>query len=132
MDSYDRFIAKVRVTPGCWLWTGAKQASGHGVFRWGRLVMAHRYAYQAYLGSIPKGMVVRHKCDVAACVNPDHLELGTVADNNQDMMERGRYVNAMRLKTHCPRRHPYNEENTYIRPDGRRKCRACDRKGVRK
>ncbi len=90
-DSLDRFEAKFYVTPGCWVWTAATVGrAGHGSFRNGRHVLAHRYAYQAYVGSIPRGQVVRHKCDNPKCVNPDHLELGTQADNMRDMAERGR------------------------------------------
>jgi hypothetical protein len=55
-----------------------------------RKVSAHRMSYAAHKGPIPPGMVVRHKCDTPACVNPDHLEPGTQADNIADMFKRGR------------------------------------------
>lgn len=51
---------------------------------------AHRHAYREHHGPIPPGTVVRHKCDNPRCINPDHLELGTQADNVQDMIDRGR------------------------------------------
>lgn len=56
--------------------------------------LAHRAAYEKAYGPIPKGLLVRHKCDVRACVNPEHLELGTAADNSQDMVNRGRHAHA--------------------------------------
>lgn len=56
----------------------------------GRRVSLHRWMYKKYNGEIPEGLVVRHKCDNPQCSNPNHLELGTVAENNQDMVLRGR------------------------------------------
>lgn len=53
--------------------------------------MSHRYSYIANHGPIPPGMLVRHKCDNPPCVRPDHLEIGTHADNSRDMMVRGRH-----------------------------------------
>jgi hypothetical protein len=57
----------------------------------GRTLSVPRYIWILLNGEIPTGLVVRHKCDNPACINPEHLELGTVADNNRDMIERGRY-----------------------------------------
>ncbi len=110
---------------GCWLWQGSLTSDGYGRF-WliDRHVRAHRASYELRYGPIPEGMVVRHKCDVPQCVNPDHLELGTQADNNRDIVTRGRHVN--QKKDRCPRDHEYTEENTYER-NGKRYCRACGR-----
>ncbi len=121
---------KIRVTPGCWLWTAGKTGPGYGQLLLGsKPMLAHRYSYELYVGSIPKGMVVRHKCDTRSCVNPDHLELGTVADNNRDMIDRGRA--AWQNQTHCKHNHEYTPENTRHH-NGQRFCRACDRERSRK
>lgn len=56
----------------------------------GEQIDAHRFIYQQMFGDIPPGLVVRHKCDNPKCINPEHLELGTLADNNRDIWERGR------------------------------------------
>jgi hypothetical protein len=76
----------------CWPWTAGKGSKGYGRVRArGKARQAHREAYEAEHGpGSATGLVVRHRCDVRACVNPAHLEIGTVADNNRDMMERGR------------------------------------------
>lgn len=70
----------------CWLWRGATR-NGYG--RW-RKANAHRIAYELVHGQIPEGLLVRHKCDVRACCNPHHLEIGTCGDNMADCVERGR------------------------------------------
>lgn len=79
---------------GCWIWMGAKNERGAGLFgadTGGKhMVQAHRYAFQVVYGPIPEGMHVIHSCDNPACVCPWHLRLGTHADNMADMKARGR------------------------------------------
>lgn len=79
---------------GCWLWDGLVVAStGYAKFHVGldKTVLAHRFSYMKYKGEIPKGLQVRHTCDVKICVNPDHLLLGTALDNAQDAILRNKY-----------------------------------------
>ena len=76
---------------GCWEWVGYFGAGGYGAMsRGGKNCSAHRISYEAYKGPIPKGMVVRHSCDNPACINPDHLSIGTQKDNMADRDARGR------------------------------------------
>ena len=76
---------------GCWEWRGSISGNGYGVVSdSGRSVSTHRAAYTLWVGPIPEGHVVRHKRDNKPCINPDHLETGTLKDNHADMWDRGR------------------------------------------
>lgn len=76
---------------GCWLWLGACDGHGYGVLNLdGFVAKAHRFSYRTFRGPIPKGLLICHKCDVRPCCNPNHLFLGTHADNHADMKAKDR------------------------------------------
>lgn len=85
------FMSHVTITDGCWIHDGPEVGSGYAkCSERGRTDRAHRWSYKHFIGPIPDGLLVRHKCDVPRCVNPDHLELGTHQQNMDDMTSRGR------------------------------------------
>lgn len=93
MRASDKLEFHFQRTNGCWVWTGPLNDKGYGRFRADEgKVYAHRVAYEKFVGPIPVGMDILHKCDVPRCVNPAHLFLGTQADNNADRDSKGRHV----------------------------------------
>ena len=114
---------------GCWLWIGS-QRRGYGLI-WdaGKQWLAHRVSWVIHSGAIPDGMHVLHKCDTPPCVNPQHLFLGTHAQNMADRDRKGRNkpCRSMGSKTHCIRGHELSGSNLRIRRDRTgRVCRACE------
>jgi len=78
----------------CELWQGTTSPFGYGVVRYqGKRMRLHRLIYTLIKGEIPEGMVVMHQCDTPACINPNHLHLGTATANTQDMHMKGRAPN---------------------------------------
>lgn len=87
----ERFWTRLDKSSDCWLWTGATDKDGYGDTHYvGIGKKAHRVAYALSIGPIPSGGCVLHRCDTPRCCNPEHLYLGTPADNARDREERQR------------------------------------------
>lgn len=87
MNAEERFISKVEMSDGCWLWRaaidtgGVSGGGGYGRFyHEGRVQYAHRFAYEMWVGPIPEGLVIDHTCGNRACVKPHHLEAVTMRE----------------------------------------------------
>lgn len=119
----DRFWSKVIPEPnsGCWLWLGAGSGGyGHTWAVGGRKWLAHRLAFEVLVGPVPKGLDLDHLCRNRGCCNPAHLEPVTHRENARRGLHGA-------LITRCPSGHAYDDENTYVGPNGARKCRRCGR-----
>lgn len=127
----ERFFDKVTKTDSCWLWTGAITSRGYGSIRVeGKSTSTHRLSYMLFNGEIPDGFVVCHTCDVPACVNPEHLWVGTVSDNVRDMIQKNRHADCLRPQTHCSRGHDFDiYGKTFTTKNGKLKkhCGECKR-----
>lgn len=134
------FESKVKITPTCWLWTGATDGKGYGSFQppgTRTRVKAHRFAYEVLVGPIPDELELDHVrsrgCTNTKCVNPAHLEPVTHAENMRRSLHLptpgrpGPAVAFQRTKTRCPQNHPYDSANTGVRSNGHRYCRECAR-----
>jgi hypothetical protein len=89
----ERLRSRMAVDPttGCWLFKGPYTSFGYGKVRvLGRHLVAHRLAYETFVGPIPDGLLVCHHCDTPRCIRPEHLFLGTPRDNMLDMVQKGR------------------------------------------
>jgi len=126
-----RFAAKVALSQGCWLWTGALNPRGYPLLNvGGRSTLAHRYAYETFGGVIPDGWTLDHVCEMKACVNPNHLDPAPALVNHA-RANRQLFGIGQSRKTRCPQGHPYDEANTY-RHRGERHCRTCAREANRR
>jgi hypothetical protein len=124
-----RFWRKVEKTDTCWLWQGAT-SRGYGTLTGNKAVhkqtwYAHRLAYEWFVGPIPEGLRIDHLCRNTRCVNPEHMEPVTGGENS---LRGDGFGGLNSRKTHCEHGHPFDEENTYRKPNGWRGCRRCTRR----
>lgn len=128
-----RFLRMALRTSSCWLWQGwIDKTTGYAQFSIrSRNRLAHRWAYQHWVGEIPPGLQLDHLCRVRHCVRPDHLEPVTPRLN---VLRGVSHVAENAVKTHCVNGHEFTEENTqvFVREGRqRRRCRACCRDKAR-
>lgn len=119
MSDLERLLDKaVAQDNGCLVWVGAKGGGGYGNF-WlsSKYLNAHRAAWILIRGPIPGGLVIDHLCRNRLCVNVEHMELVTCAENNRRARPGPR--------THCKRGHPLAGENLWISTFGNQVRRAC-------
>lgn len=133
-DALTRLFDKAIPEPnsGCVLWLGALNKDGYSNFSFrGRSDLGHRASYILHRGEIPDDREIDHTCRVRCCVNPDHLELVTRAQN----LARSPLClpNRRAAQTHCVNGHLFDEVNTYLDPNnGKRVCRTCKRLRMRR
>lgn len=104
MTTAERLLSKVKIDrrrkDPCWIWTGSRTHSGYGqIWADGKVWRAHRLSVRIFQDlDISVGLQVLHSCDTPACVNPDHLRVGTQSENMKDMIRKGRGKNQFGYK----------------------------------
>lgn len=120
----ERFWEKVDCSGDCWEWTAHIRGKGYGGF-WkdGKMMFAHRVAYELEVGKIPTGLEIDHLCRNRKCVNPHHLEPVTTREN----VLRGEGLAAKQSRqTHCKRGHEFVADSWYPNNKGGKVCRKCE------
>lgn len=132
LDDGSRFWAAViKKDSGCWGWSKCLDDRGYGLiqFKGRKGQRASRVSWEIHYGPIPAGLCVCHRCDNPSCTRPDHLFVGTHADNMRDAANKKRFP--LQQVTHCPKGHEYTNANTSMKnlPSGgtSRSCRTCAR-----
>jgi hypothetical protein len=121
MQTMERFWLRCEVDGECLVWTGCRDAKGYARIGDTR---AHRVAYELAAGPIPEGLHIDHLCGNRACVNPNHLEAVTIAENNRRAGRRNQ------ARPSCKRGHPW-PENLRYRKTGHAECAECQREHYR-
>jgi len=130
----DRLMKRItRTADGCWVWNGSRDGGYGKVKVDGCMWRVHRLTYTLLVGPIPEGLTIDHLCRNKLCANPAHLEPVTNLENmRRSLPYRTPHANTYwATKTHCPRNHPYDAENTGVTKKGGRICRRCARERMR-
>lgn len=130
----NRILDKIVRIPesGCWIWIGSLTGYGYGETWWNNTKhFVHVLMHKLFVGEVPKGFEVDHLCKVRCCCNPEHLEAVTHAENVKRSSSWHHVVNYHKAQTHCQRGHAWTEENTYVEPNGKRRCLECKRQRMR-
>lgn len=113
---------RIEVVGDCWLWQGTISQKGYAALWWdGKMRVAHRVIWEGLVGPIPEGLTLDHLCRVHNCVNPDHLEPVTNAENTRRGWRKNRWQ--------CRNGHELTPENVYIWR-GARICRTCSKQAL--
>lgn len=121
--SIERFLSKIHINDSCWEWTARKNRNGYGGFDIpNKTVLAHRFIFEYYHGTICPDLTIDHLCRNRGCVNPTHLEQVSIKVNTM----RGTSFSAVNSrKTHCIHGHEFSEQNTIQRKNDNRGCKTC-------
>ena len=117
----DRFWSKTAPATDCIVWRGAQNTKGYGCYAInGVSHLAHRLAWEAVHGPLPAGLTIDHLCRVRACVNVEHMELVSVAENIRRQPRR------LQVGGQCRNGHQISSDaDLYVRGAGASECRAC-------
>lgn len=126
LERIDRKSGRVWNGSECWRWIGAPTGAGYGMVEVdGRNVLAHRFSYEHFVGPIPEGLTIDHRCRNTMCVRPDHLRAVT---HRVNVLAGTSPMAKHAVATHCKHGHAFDEANTYwilSHHAGRRACRKC-------